>query len=258
MNKLVVVNNVLQKQKLTKALTVDWKEETTPQLFITICESTLLEIEIQSDRNAKLQLQIEVEPNVESEIQIVNIGKHSEIEVIYNIRKNSQLHVTKFIDVNSTNHKEIVQLQEEGAQIQYILKTACISQETYDLQIYHNAKNTNSDIIHHGINLDKGALSFSISTYIPEGNKGCIANQANRIINLTNQQCGIKPNLFIEEYDVIANHSAHIGSFKEEEIFYLERLGIPYETACKLLLQGFMKSYVKEDIITKIFEKYWR
>lgn len=258
MNKLVIVNNVLKEKHLLDSISMDWKKECVPKLNIKVCQDTSLKINLQSIEETKLNVQIEVKPNVKCEIQMIHQGEKSEVMIDYNIHKNGKLSIVKVVDMHFVKHQEIVNLKEENAQIEYILKTACVGKENYDLQIYHHAQNTSSNIINHGINLEDGSLSFNVSTYVSEGIKGCNANQINRIINLTNQECTIKPNLFIEEYDVVANHSAHIGSFKEEEIFYLERLGIPYEKVCKLLLQGFMKSYVDEDIITKIFEKYWR
>ena len=62
---------------------------------------------------------------------------------------------------------------------------------------------------------------------IPENKIGCVANQNNRIINLSDNKCEINPNLLIEENDVEANHSAHIGRFSNDEMFYLQSRGFP-------------------------------
>lgn len=258
MNKLIVGNHTLEAKQLSQAIIASWIEDTVPQLNIQICESTTLDIEIDSEIDNILKLQMEVEPHINCQINIIIQGKNSELTANYIVKKDSQLAIMKLVDVDTIQHKEVCHLQESGAKIEYILKTACTNKETYDLEVYHHAPNTISNVINHGINLKKGILEFNVSSYIQEGIKGCETNQNSRIINFTNQACIIRPNLFIEEYDVIANHSAHIGSLKEDDIFYLQRLGIPYETACKLLLQGFMKSFVDENKITKIFEKYWR
>lgn len=257
MNKLVIVNHKLEEKQLSESVIVSWKEQES-ELQIKICKSTSLDIEIHSEIETILKLQVEVEPHVNCQMNIINQGRKSELTANYIVKNDSKLTIIKLMDINTICNYETLDLKESGASAEYILKTACSNKEKYDLKVFHHAKNTTSNLINHGINLEKGTLEFNVSSYIPEGVKGCIANQNNRIINLTNQECIIKPNLFIEEYDVIANHSAHVGSFKEDEIFYLERLGIPYETACKLLLQGFMKSFVQEDMVTKVFEKYWR
>jgi hypothetical protein len=69
-----------------------------------------------------------------------------------------------------------------------------------------------------------------------------------------------KTYLFIDEYDCIANHSAHIGKFSDEEMFYLNSRGINDNDAIKLLITGFLTSNVDEYVKTKINDailKYW-
>ena len=84
---------------------------------------------------------------------------------------------------------------------------------------------------------------------------GCIANQNNRIINLSDKKSEIRPNLYIEEYDVSASHSAFIGRFKEEELFYLMSRGIPELEASRLLLKGFLLSDISDKKMRKKIEQ---
>ena len=70
----------------------------------------------------------------------------------------------------------------------------------------------------------------------------------------------IKPNLFIDENDVVANHSALIGTFKDDEIFYLMSRGLDKKDAENLLTKGFLLkgvTYYKE-VLENIINKYWR
>ena len=85
-------------------------------------------------------------------------------------------------------------------------------------------------------------------------------DQKNRIINLTNKKCEIKPNLFIDENDVIANHSAHIGKCNEEEMFYLMSRGIEPKEAENLIIRGFLLNGLKQgqNEMENIINKYWR
>jgi hypothetical protein len=53
---------------------------------------------------------------------------------------------------------------------------------------------------------------------------------------------GQKTVILIDEYDVNAAHSAYIGGFNSEELFYLESRGIEADNARKLLTTGFIKS----------------
>ena len=50
----------------------------------------------------------------------------------------------------------------------------------------------------------------------------------------------ICPNLYIDNYDVDSNHSAYIGKFRDEAMFYLMSRGISLENSYRLLLNGFL------------------
>ena len=115
-----------------------------------------------------------------------------------------------------------------------------------------------SNIINHGVNINKGEIKFDISGFVPNNITGCNLNQDNRIINLTDNKCEIKPNLFIDENDVIAAHSAHIGKCNDDKIFYLETRGINKKEAEMLLIKGFLTSKLNDKKqIEKIINKYW-
>ena len=65
---------------------------------------------------------------------------------------------------------------------------------------------------------------------------------------------------FFENQDVVASHSALIGKFSADEIFYLMSRGIAQTDAQKLLTKGFLLngiSYYK-DTLESIIDKYWR
>ena len=49
------------------------------------------------------------------------------------------------------------------------------------------------------------------------------------------------PNLFIDEYDVIAAHAASIGSISKDDLFYLMSRGLTLEEASKLIVLGFVQ-----------------
>ena len=126
--------------------------------------------------------------------------------------------------------------------------------------VYHNAKNTVSNILNNGVNILNGVLEFNVSGFVSNGVTGCDINQSARIINMTDNTCVIKPNLFIDEEDVIANHSALIGIFSEDEIFYLMSRGISKKDAENLLIKGFLLNGVTyhKKVLKDIINKYWR
>ena len=81
------------------------------------------------------------------------------------------------------------------------------------------------------------------------------------IINLTDNKCEIRPNLYIDEYDCNANHSALIGGFSKQELFYLQSRGLSINDANRLLINGFLLSdfdnvkMIKE--IKNNINEYW-
>ena len=82
-----------------------------------------------------------------------------------------------------------------------------------------------------------------------------------RIVNLTNNKCQIKPNLFIDEYEVDAYHAAYIGSLDKDELLYLNSRGIDTKTSEILLVNGFLTKDMPRYLLTKIkrnVDKYWR
>ena len=88
--------------------------------------------------------------------------------------------------------------------------------------------------------IKNGTLKFHVSGFVPNGHKGCILNQNNQIINLTNNFCQIKPNLFIDENDVIAAHAASVGPVDPIQMNYLMSRGIPYAQAERMVIHGFL------------------
>ena len=127
--------------------------------------------------------------------------------------------------------------------------------------IYHNACNTNSNINTNGVSIKDGNILFNVSSFIPKDITGCVATQDNRIINLNDKECIIKPNLYIDCDDVSASHSAWVGSFSEDDLFYLQSRGINRSDSTKLLLIGFLTSNMSSvicDYFNSVIDNYWR
>ena len=104
-------------------------------------------------------------------------------------------------------------------------------------------------------------ILFNVSSFIPKDITGCVASQDNRIINLNDNYSIIKPNLYIDCDDVVASHSAWVGSFSEDDLFYLQSRGINRDDATKLLLTGFLTSNMSSDLcdyVKDTIDNYWR
>ena len=71
-----------------------------------------------------------------------------------------------------------------------------------------------------------------------------------------------QPNLFIDEYDVTASHSAAIGSLNQEDMFYLMSRGISESEASKMMTMSYIQplldcikdEQIKEQITNSILK----
>lgn len=263
MNKIEVVNDEVASKELNENIVYEFVPKN--ELFdvndikLKIIKDTDLIINYTSTEENKLDIFITVEENVKFNLKEFREGAKTKVQYKVYLKKNSIMNIDKFYDVDSIKEMNIINLNGENSSYNYNFKTICKDNEKYDIVVYHNASRTNSDIVNNGINIKNGILNFDISSFVPKGKIECNANQSSRIINLTNNTCTIKPNLFIDEYDVIANHSAHIGKFNKEELFYLMSRGITLEDATNLLIKGFLlQNTDQQENIQKTIEKYWR
>lgn len=230
-------------------------------ISIIIKKDTSLDIEYSTRTATKLDVKIKVLPDINFSLNEYRYGKNFKVRYQYNIMENSNVNVYKFYDVCGIKEMNIISLSGINANIDYNLKTISTGCEKYNMTIHHLASNTISNIKNSGVNLNKGSLQFNVSSFVSEGFIECNANQASRIINLTDNKCQINPNLFIDEYNVSASHSALIGRFSDDEMFYLQSRGIDEKNALLLLINGFLNNNMPECLkkrITKNINKYWR
>lgn len=232
------------------------------ELNIDVIKDASLDLILDFNSDIKLNIKININKNIKLDLNIYNGIKSGKVQYKYYLEENSSCNVLKYQNSDTIKEMIIVELNGEKANINYNFKTIGNNKETYDYYIYHNSNNTVSNIKNNGVCIDNGNIIYQVSTFIPKDKVGCIANQNNRIINLTDNKCEIKPNLYIDCDDVEASHSALIGKFSDEEMFYMQSRGLDKETALKLLINGFLSSDItNKTILNKInknIKKYWR
>ena len=155
-----------------------------------------------------------------------------------------------------------VHLQDQGHLDSYVSLVANHLMHT-DITICHETKKTISNLFCHGISYGQGDLHLTVNGIVPKTIAGCTCNQTNQLINFQDAKSSIEPNLWMEEYDVIANHAAYIGSFLKETVFYLQTKGLKIVTIYQLLSKAFLyqtsqnEQYQQQidDALLKIFAK---
>lgn len=264
MNKIIVIDDNISLENVSEFIRVEIIPKNAlfdvNTLKIDILNDETLNIEYNHLKESKLNIEINIMNNVNVNINEFRNGVKSKIKYHYNIDSNSTLNLYKFYDIETIKEFVRIDLNGECSTINYNFKTISKNAEKYDITIYHNHSNTNSNIINNGVNIKDGNLIFNVSSFTPSGNIKCDVIQKSRIINLTSNECKICPNLYIDEYDVNASHSAYIGNFKDEELFYLMSRGINKTESEYLLIKGFLLNNMESlsEKVNEICEKYWR
>lgn len=225
------------------------------KINIKVKESTTIKLEFKSEIESKYDISIELEDNVFCEILDIKDNANIKVQYKYYIKANSNLNVKKFYDCTSVRELDLIYLNGINSCIEYSLKTIGKDKQKFDMMVYHNFNSSISKIENKGVSIGKGNITFNVTGIVYNGIKKCKLEQVNKIINMNDVENIIKPVLVIDEQDVEANHSAFIGKFDPEQIFYMESRGIDKDNAIKLLLCGFLENdYV--DVSKKINE-YW-
>ncbi len=168
----------------------------------------------------------------------IYIYDESDTERVYNIEEKVSLKIYHY-NVNS-NTKVIININKEGAEVEYHYSTINYKDNDFKIIVNHNKENTTSNIYNHGVNILNNKLHFDISGIVNKNIENCTCNQENQIINLSDGVSTILPILLIDNYNVSSSHSAYIGKFKEDILFYLMSRGISRDTATKLLIKSLL------------------
>lgn len=264
MNKIQLVDSEVVKKGLDSKIIFNSSSANNflnvHNLEFEVLKNTSLELEYLNTDEIKLLITFKISPNIKFDLYEMRKGTKSKIQYKFELSENSVLNIVKFYDVDGSKELDIFNLNGTGATVNYNFKTISTNKEKYDVMVYHNASKTVSNIKNNGVNILKGNLIFNVTSFVPNGIVDCDLNQTGRIVNLTDSKCQINPNLLIDENDVTANHSANIGKFSDEELFYLQSRGINEKQALNLLIKGFLLENItfNKKAINKIINDYWR
>lgn len=266
MNKIEIVNDEII-SNVDNNINIIIEEKTlfldVKTIKLEIMNDTDLFIKIENKELKKMNIIFNIRDNVNFNMFELQTNSLVKTQYIYNISENSNVFVFKFNDIKEGKERTIINLNGNNSKVDYNFKTISKNVEEYDYLINHKSSNTESNLKVSGVNIKKGILSFNITGDVPKKVVDCIINENSRIINFNNNKCIIKPNLLVDEYNVSANHSALIGNFSDDELFYLQSRGIPREKAINLLVKGFLTNNISifsnfDNLIEKIINKYWR
>lgn len=218
------MNKILVNNKKNNFLEMD-------QLEFLENDTLFLEIE---DRKKDLFLVVKDDVCV-----TLNILAH-DVDFSFHIKLGEHSSLSMNVLIIEGNMNIDASLEGEYANFSFCYSTIASKDSYNQIEVNHNQNHTTSKLCNHGFSLSKAALVFDVSARIPKEASNCISNQDNQIIQKEDSLSKINPNLYIDNYNVEASHSAYVGEFKEQELFYLMSRGISKEESEVLLLKAFL------------------
>lgn len=161
------------------------------------------------------------------------------------LKKNARLEIYNIVtsDKSSKINTE-VHLNESGSSVEIINLLLQTKESTLDsfFDIYHYVGHTSSSLTNYAIAKDNAVVIVNNNATIKQKASSSVAHQATKGLTLSkNAKIKALPNLYIDEYDVIANHACSIGSINKEDLFYLMSRGLTETEASKIVIMGFVK-----------------
>lgn len=184
---------------------------------------------------------------------VIDIVNENDIdsEYVFDVEENCNLTINIFDVSKNINRSISININGENSNILLNISSISLCENNYNINVYHNSKNTTSNTNVHGLALDNNKIFIKNNGYIKNGSQNSKLNQDNKVIIMCDNNSKIEPNLFIDEYDVEASHGAYIGKFDEEELFYLNSRGLDDNESYNLLINGFLIGELDLDESTK-------
>lgn len=127
----------------------------------------------------------------------------------------------------------------------YSLKTLIASDISLNANIAGN--NNISHINFHGITDQNGVIKNVATSKVDVATKDNEVLENLRIVTLNDAENMIVPNLLVRSDSVNAIHNTTISTVDKDYLFYLNSKGINKKDATKLIVDGFLKSNLKEN-----------
>lgn len=186
---------------------------------------------------------------INNDVKIFEYYDNLKISNTYILNENSNLNLCRF--GNDLSITSDIYLNSKS---NLLYKYSCINKtdNNYVINIYHEDKDTTSKVINYGLNILDKKLDFLINSHIKKQSVNSNAIQDSKIIEINRGNSSIKPNLIIDNNEISSSHSAYIGDFKKDNIFYMMTRGISYENCRYLLAKSFLISNIENKELQEI------
>lgn len=199
------------------------------------------------NRNSEINLDdydaLELICNIDSKVDVFISDINSNIKkYIFNCGENSNIEINKF-NSNNESYKIDVNLSKSSS-VKLVISTVASDDNIADINIHHIGSMSYSKCINNGV-VNNGSIVYNVNGIIEKCSINSTVLQNSKIITKDVKLATIKPVLIINETVEEANHSASIGYYDKDILFYLESRGIKYEDAVNLLNKGLLTSNFK-------------
>lgn len=212
-------------------------------------------VSYQSLESVVSEFNLQLEENASLELLTFNNGSTDKVSLNATLAKGAKLTVYNMvISGKDVAIKEDIYLEDSSAEASVL--NVCLG---YDggkvnslIHIFHNNEYTNSELETYAIALDSAVLTLDNNATIKKGCRKSIVHQKAKGLNLSKDSTiKAQPNLYIDEFDVEASHSASVGNINKDELFYLMSRGLRESDARKIVVLGFIN-----PLVDKISDSY--
>lgn len=208
----------------------------TDKYNLELREDTYLDIRNNGVINLKVIIQ--------EKIKLIILNNSYDVSINIELFDNTNIEINS-LGLNGNINYKVIQNNNTNLYIVSSIITKVNSINKIDINQIGN--NNITKFYTNGINLSNEKLFFNIDGIIKKNVMNGYLEETSKIINLSDGDSKIIPNLIIDTKEVIANHSAFIGTFNNNDLNYLMSRGITKDIAYKLLIKSILLSNMKLD-----------
>ena len=172
---------------------------------------------------------------------ICNIDKSYNInELNIELKDNVKFIINQYSEIEKKEIKINI-LQKNNSE--FIYNHSFINRKEYNLDMFINllGNKSKNEINIHGIS-DNGTSKIVVDGSVNKDTNDNELFEKIKMININDGMSQIRPNMYINTKNVIANHAASISTINNDYLFYLESKGINKDNATKLIIDGFLEN----------------
>ncbi|MDD2180924.1 MAG: SufD family Fe-S cluster assembly protein [Bacilli bacterium] len=173
-------------------------------------------------------------------------------KINFNLSKKSTLKTYILELGNNLISNYNINLNEEESSVNFNLMVYADQKITqnHEVNINHLKPHTYSNMFNHAVINNQSSCIFDVKSFIKKGSIKSVAYQTSKILTLSDTcNTELKPQLLIDEHDVMGSHAASCGRASDEILYYMQSRGLDKLSANKLIAIGNLLKNAPEDLI---------